>query len=309
MTSFSGDIAPPSTDLEGWKQAISEGRLRRFRLEDIAAAFQDLGHANKLVRERLAQRLSGAVTGYLRKRVDTNKPNRGEDIILEVHDSIFMALLDPECADGKMLRHGFGLIVGFRLKDALARSLKEQIVPAPKPKKKSAAVTGESKGEGAEPPFDQKTTEAIKEAIDDAAKRLGGMTRDEAREAPAEKKPAKKKRGDDRHIPYSVDEAEDDEIGPGKREIDTSLLDAVNAMNEDIDVARVLATIPDYKRRLAFRLFMDDVPYKNKKGFSIAMACGVSERTARAWIEQFEEELKQNKEAQELLRSKAGAKP
>lgn len=92
MAISAGD-PPPSTDLEGWRQAIAGGRLRKCRLETIAAAFQDLGETDLRVREDLAKHLSGAIMGMLRKRVDTKKPNGGEDIIFEVHEIIFVALL------------------------------------------------------------------------------------------------------------------------------------------------------------------------------------------------------------------------
>lgn len=104
MTKHLGEKSPPSTDLDGWRQAIAEGRLKTFRLEHIAAAFQDLGPEDRTVYERLAKHLSGAITGMLVKRVDKNRPNQGEDIILEVHDEIFEALLQPHTADGKALR-------------------------------------------------------------------------------------------------------------------------------------------------------------------------------------------------------------
>ena len=114
MAKNPGAKSPPSTDLDAWRQAIAEGRLKTFRLEHIAAAFQDLGPADRTVRERLAKHLSGAITGMLVKRVGQNRPNRGEDIILEVHDEIFEALLQPQTADGKALRVTFGSRVMFR---------------------------------------------------------------------------------------------------------------------------------------------------------------------------------------------------
>lgn len=44
MDTQSGEEAPPkSTDLDGWRQAIADDRLKAFRLEALAAAFQDLG--------------------------------------------------------------------------------------------------------------------------------------------------------------------------------------------------------------------------------------------------------------------------
>ena len=40
--SIGEDPPPDSTDVAGWRQAIADGRFRRFPLEAIAAAIQDL---------------------------------------------------------------------------------------------------------------------------------------------------------------------------------------------------------------------------------------------------------------------------
>jgi hypothetical protein len=205
-----GDPSPPSNDLEGWRQAIAGGRLRKFRLETIAAAFQDLGDTDQRVREQLAQHLSNAIIGMLRKRVDVNKPNRGDDIIFQVQEVIFVALLNPGSADGKQLRKGFGGIVNFRLKDALARSLKNQIVPAPKPKKSPAkSHPKHGTGPGAKP-----ATKTAEET-DEVANALSRETSEALADQPDGEKPLEKKAVDDRPPPYMVDEAEDDAIGPG----------------------------------------------------------------------------------------------
>src|SRR5580704_11615692 len=82
----------------------------------------------------------------------------------------------------------------------------------------------------------------------------------------------------------------------------------VNAHDDQIDsdrvVSRVLATIPTYKKRLAYYLYLHNVPAKSKTEHSIAKACGVSERTVRAWIEEIENDLKQNQEVQQQTRGK-----
>ncbi len=45
-----GEDSPPnSTDLEGWRQAIADDSLTAFKLEAIAAAFQDLGPDDKSI--------------------------------------------------------------------------------------------------------------------------------------------------------------------------------------------------------------------------------------------------------------------
>lgn len=115
------DPPPKSTDLEGWRRAVTEGRHTGFRPEDIVAAIQDLGPcADKTVLNALAKHLSDALLPILRARVGLNHPNRGEDIIDRVADQLFEAILQPASADGRALRVAFGPRVAFRIKDALA---------------------------------------------------------------------------------------------------------------------------------------------------------------------------------------------
>ncbi|MGH6710669.1 MAG: helix-turn-helix domain-containing protein [Bradyrhizobium sp.] len=289
---------PSSTDLEGWRGAIADGRLRKFRLETIAGAFQDLGEADLRVRQDLAKHLSGAIIGMLRKRVDPKKPNGGEDIIFEVHEVIFVALLNPGTADGKQLRKGFGGIVNFRLKDALAQSHSDQIVPAPKPNKSSA----KSRKTSAAKPV-KKTAEEIAAEVDEVKSALKQDVADPPDETANDDKPPEADHVDDRPPPYIMDDAEIDEIGPGKSEYDPSLMVAVQNMDGEIDRQRILAKIPDRVRQLAFSLHMDREPQE-----VTARACGVSTRTIRTWIAEIQEDLQQTKEAQELLIRRAGAK-
>jgi hypothetical protein len=61
---------------------------------------------------------------------------------------------------------------------------------------------------------------------------------------------------------------------------------------EKLDVEAALSQIKDPKKRLAFRLFMDDVPFKSTKGPSIEKALDISERTARKWVGEAQEILK-----------------
>ncbi|MEW6449198.1 MAG: hypothetical protein AB1490_01005 [Pseudomonadota bacterium] len=307
MAISSGDKPPPSTDLEGWRKAIADGRLPNLRLESIAAAFQDLGESDQRVREQLAQHLSQATIKILRKRVDPRKPNGGDDIIDQAHDAIIVALLNPSSADGKQLRKGFGGIVKFRLKDALAQSSHDQIVPAPKPKKSASTLA----------PPKKKTPQEIEkennEALDQAFKRLSVDPHEKQPEkteekideekAEEEKTAAKSTRKDDRPPPYIPDEAEDDEIGPGKQSFDPTLMDGVHGMQEQIDVARIVETIPDHIKQLAFSLHMD-----GEQQETIAEACDVSIRTIRTWLTEIKKDLKETKEIQALIKMKAGAK-
>jgi hypothetical protein len=130
MQTQSGDEPPPkSTDLVGWRQAIADNRLHAFRLEALAAAFQDLGSRDNGVRNALAAHLSRSILHMLRKRVNFHHPNDGEDIILRVHGQIFEALLLPKSPDGQSLRNAFGLLVLFRMKDGLAAEKRARRIP------------------------------------------------------------------------------------------------------------------------------------------------------------------------------------
>jgi hypothetical protein len=89
MDATLGEKPPPgSTDLDGWRQAIDDGRLSTFRLEALVAALQDLGlTTDSKVRNALAKHLSDATLKMLQKRVGLNHAN--EPAIL---------LLNPEVA-------------------------------------------------------------------------------------------------------------------------------------------------------------------------------------------------------------------
>lgn len=84
--------------------------------------------------------------------------------------------------------------------------------------------------------------------------------------------------------------------------------DDVEIADQEIDVSRILECIPDGRKRLAFRLFMDGVPFKTKKNkvTSIAAALGVSERTARDWIAEVQGALRKDERVQRLRNLKAG---
>lgn len=115
------DPPPKSTDLEGWRRAVNEGRHTGYRMEDIVAAIQDLGpRADKAVLNPLAKHLSDALLGILRERIGVNHPNRGIDLIERVHGQLIEAVLRPSSADGIGLRSAFVPRVTFRIKDAIA---------------------------------------------------------------------------------------------------------------------------------------------------------------------------------------------
>ena len=55
--------------------------------------------------------------------------------------------------------------------------------------------------------------------------------------------------------------------------------------------ADLVSMVPDDRKRLAFHLHLDGVPFKSKRSASIAKALGVSERTARKWVKEVLEAL------------------
>ena len=234
------DTLPDSTDLDGWRRAISEGRHTGYRLEAIVAAIQDLGPCtDKAVLNPLAKHLSDALLHILRKYVSVNHPNRGLDIIEKTHGQIIDALLQPTSTDGKALRVAFVPRVKFRLKDALV----------------SAASAAQNR-ESLEVEF-----------------KAGHATR----------------RGPD-----------------GERHAVSKQHETSRSLDEELDVETILETVTDYRKRLAFRLSMEKVPFKSKKSASpsIAEVLDISERTARKWVKEVQELLSSAPAAQELLQLK-----
>jgi DNA-directed RNA polymerase specialized sigma24 family protein len=63
------------------------------------------------------------------------------------------------------------------------------------------------------------------------------------------------------------------------------------------EVEKVLSVVADERKRLAFRLFMDRVPYDAQRGPSISKALGISEKTARDWVGEVQAQLKEWMEA------------
>lgn len=264
--------SPKSTDLDGWRQAIADNRLREFRLEAIAAAFQDLGGRDKRVQETLAKHLNDAILKILRPRVGFHHPNRGEDIILRVQGKIIIALLRPSSADGRSLRVAFIPRILFRLKDAIAEEERERRVPdETRPREKRGTAKA------------RKDTGEAEEAVE-----VAPLT-------------------EIQHSDADTEDSEEGEIVPVKK-CDTSLLDGVRDADQQIDVARVLERVCDYRKRLAFHLFMDGVPYKSKRSdvYTIAQALGVSEKTARDWVEEVRQLLQDDERVKFLKEGKVG---
>jgi DNA-directed RNA polymerase specialized sigma24 family protein len=76
---------------------------------------------------------------------------------------------------------------------------------------------------------------------------------------------------------------------PREPEADT----ASTTEQQQRDIDRLLQqAVPDLRKRLAFSLDLEQVPFDAKKGASIAKALGVNEKTARDWVDEVKKELK-----------------
>ena len=259
MDASTGEEPPPdSTDVAGWRLAITDGRFRRFPLEAIAAAIQDLrpNRDGGLI-NALAEHLSESVYRIVRRYVGRNHPNAGYDIVDRVHDQFFESLAQPHSADGKGIRKALVWRLQFRAKDAIAKEARDRRIPD------ETAVKPQKQAKQSDPPGDEGHDVELVD-IDqhpDLAEEGGSSDGDETPSSKARWNPA--------------------------------LLDGVRATDEQIDVDRFLEeNIKDDQKRLAFRLFMDGLPFKSKKYDSIAKALGIDEKTARLWIEEIQKQLK-----------------
>ncbi len=87
---------------------------------------------------------------------------------------------------------------------------------------------------------------------------------------------------------------------------DLSLLNGVRDLDQRIDIELFLKAVTDKRKRLAFYLYIDDVPYGSKRGNSIARALGVSAKTAKEWVEEVRAILEADSEIQKLQRASLG---
>lgn len=264
---------PDPKDHDGWRLAIAESLHLEYDAQVLFCALQGLGaKANEQVRNALAERLSRLVIKQLRRKVSSHHPNEGWDIIWRTHESVFTASAKPNLSDGIGFREAFHARLNFKLLSAIKdevrlRRTEEDILSekADKAKKKASARKDESKGVVAD-------TE-LSEDEEDLAELEGERTVSF-------------------HEPVAN---HDDEAPPGQASYDPSLFDGVNNFIEQMDVDRLLKKhVPDERKRLAFRLFMDDVPHKTKRKattHSIADALGIDESTARAWVKEVTEIL------------------
>ncbi|MGE3637368.1 MAG: hypothetical protein AB7G28_02335 [Pirellulales bacterium] len=126
MDTHEDEPPPRSTDLDGWRAAVANGRFCGFPMETVIAAIQDLGlNTDKLVLNPLVLHASDTIVRILRAKVGRQHPNEGEDIITHAHGQLVQSMLNPGCADGKGLRVAFVPRVHFRAADAIRASQKK----------------------------------------------------------------------------------------------------------------------------------------------------------------------------------------
>lgn len=97
-----------------------------------------------------------------------------------------------------------------------------------------------------------------------------------------------------------------EDASPRNSNRDLSLLDGVRDLDEWIDIQHFMRAVPDGRKRLAFYLHMDKVPFGSTRGYSIARALGVSAKTAKEWVEEVQEILQSGTEIQELQKASVG---
>lgn len=85
-------------------------------------------------------------------------------------------------------------------------------------------------------------------------------------------------------------------------------IDPRQTFDEQMDVERILSHITDERKRLAFRLYIEDVPLESKRSASISKAVGVSAKTAGQWIEETRALLSNKEEVRALSHNKVGEK-
>jgi hypothetical protein len=107
--------------------------------------------------------------------------------------------------------------------------------------------------------------------------------------------------------PEEPETPDDGEMVPQKVR-ESARFDGEDGANERIDVDRILECVPDYKKRLAFQLFMDEVPYGSKKKdvYTIAQALDISDKTARDWIKEVRQLLAGNENVKHHKERRAG---
>lgn len=121
------DPPPSSTDLDGWRLAVKDGRFRDFKMEFVIAAIQDLGpKTDESILGPLVLHASETILRILHAMIGKKHPNEGNNIIERAHDQLIEAVLNPKCRDGEGLRHAFVPRVRFRATDAIRAETKHE---------------------------------------------------------------------------------------------------------------------------------------------------------------------------------------
>jgi RNA polymerase sigma factor (sigma-70 family) len=127
QTAVKSEPPPGPSDVPGWQEVVRNGSYQHCRLEDVVVAVQDLrAELDKPTLHALAKHLSDCMMKILRTKVGAHHPNKGWDIIEEVHTALWTALLKPESKDGQGLRKAFTPRLEFRVRDALRRQDTEE---------------------------------------------------------------------------------------------------------------------------------------------------------------------------------------
>jgi hypothetical protein len=226
----------------------------------------------------------------LRKRVGRNHPNGGIDIIERVHSELLTSLLSLSSADGAAMRTAFIMVVNYRVKDAIATEYKHSRIPTAQIQKSTNADSDVNSASEPEPES-SKVGSGVAHRVDDD-----------------------KLVGSDKGVRTNIEPAtaytsDSDEHGYSSGVVcDPSLMDGVRDIDESIDVKRILSTITDERKRLAFYLYMDRIPIHSTKGHSIAAALGVDRKTVKKWISEVQDQLSQLKEVNLLESASSGGR-
>lgn len=104
--------------------------------------------------------------------------------------------------------------------------------------------------------------------------------------------------------PPSAKDAESDDAPP-QPQLELLPVDPSDWLEEWFTIKHLLEqTVADDRKRLAFHLHMEGVPYNSTKEPSMSSALGISDKTARQWVKEVRELLSTVPEVQEILKSR-----
>ena len=101
-----------------------------------------------------------------------------------------------------------------------------------------------------------------------------------------------------------------DRASPRSSSQNKLLSDEIGDVDEKINVEGILDCVTDPRKRTAFHLFMDGVPFKTKKKNveSIAQALNISEKTARTWVNEVRQLLAEHEGVKHLKKLRVGVR-